>query len=230
MSGPNHDAGHEDQVNEAIAAYLEAAERGEPPGREEWLARHADLAGDLASFFADRDAAEQLIASLLPGAAPSLSGQTVLEGGNTAARPIAARTLGQYEILEELGRGGMGVVYKALQVGLGRIVALKMILCADHAGERERQRFQSEAEVIARLQHPHIVQIFEVGEHEGMPYFSMEYCPDGSLADRLAGTPVAPGEAARLVQTLARAMEAAHRVGVVHRDLKPANVEVDPIV
>jgi serine/threonine protein kinase len=129
-----------------------------------------------------------------------------------------------YEILGELGRGGMGVVYKARQVALDRVVALKMILAGGHAGEAELARFRTEAEAVARLQHPNVVQIHEVGQHGGLPFFSLEFCAGGSLEKKLAGTPLPPLEAARLVQTLAGAMEAAHRAGVVHRDLKPANI------
>jgi hypothetical protein len=118
----------------------------------------------------------------------------------------------------------MGVVYQARQTRLGRVVALKMILSGAHAGADDLARFRTEAEAIARLQHPHIVQIYEVGEHGGLPYFSLEFCPGGSLAQKLAGTPLPPREAAVLVETLARAMQAAHDKGVIHRDLKPANV------
>jgi WD40 repeat protein/tetratricopeptide (TPR) repeat protein len=109
-------------------------------------------------------------------------------------------------------------------VSLGRVVALKMILHAGHAGADERRRFQAEAEAVARLQHPHVVQVFEVGEHRGLPFFSLEYCPGGSLADQLDGTPRQPREAAALVRTLAGAVQAAHDKGIVHRDLKPGNV------
>jgi WD40 repeat protein len=129
-----------------------------------------------------------------------------------------------YEILGELGRGGMGVVYKARHLALNRVVALKMILHAEHAGDDQRRRFQAEAEAVARLQHPHIVQVHEVGECAGLPYFSLEFCGGGSLADQLDGTPWEPKRAAKLVETLAGAMHAAHAAGVVHRDLKPANV------
>jgi hypothetical protein len=129
-----------------------------------------------------------------------------------------------YEILRELGRGGMGVVYQARQVKLQRLVALKMILAGAHAGADQLHRFRTEAEAVARLQHPHIVQIFEVGEHGGLPYFSLEYVAGGSLAGKLNGTPLPPAEAVRLVETLAWAMQAAHEQGIVHRDLKPANV------
>jgi hypothetical protein len=110
-----------------------------------------------------------------------------------------------YEVLGELGRGGMGIVYKARQTKLGRLVALKMILSGAHADPEERQRFLTEAEAVARLQHPNIVQIHEVGEADGHPFFSPEFCPGGSLAARLNGTPRPPGRAAELVEALAAA-------------------------
>jgi tRNA A-37 threonylcarbamoyl transferase component Bud32 len=137
---------------------------------------------------------------------------------------MKVRYVGDYELLEELGRGGMGVVYKARQMKVNRLVALKMILAGGHAGAGELARFRAEAQAVARLQHPNIVQVYEVGEHEGRPFFSMEYCPGGGLDRKLQGTPLPPQEAARLVEVLARAVHAAHRQQVVHRDLKPANV------
>jgi WD40 repeat protein len=138
--------------------------------------------------------------------------------------PAPPPALPGYEILDELGRGGMGVVYKARQVGLNRLVALKMVLAGTHAAAPDLLRFRTEAEAIARLVHPHIVQIHEIGQHEGRPFFSLEFCPGGSLDKKLAGTPLPPREAARLVASLAQAMQVAHEAGVVHRDLKPANV------
>jgi serine/threonine-protein kinase len=126
--------------------------------------------------------------------------------------------------MEEVGRGGMGVVYRARQVGLERTVALKMILAGAHAGPQDLLRFRREAEAVARLAHPNIVQIHEIGEQDGLPYFSLEYCDGGSLEKQLAGTPLPPAQAAALVETLARAVEAAHQQGVIHRDLKPGNV------
>jgi hypothetical protein len=118
----------------------------------------------------------------------------------------------------------MGVVYRARQVTLGRLVALKVILAGAHAESAERARFRREAEAVARLQHAHIVQVFEVGEHLGLPFFSLEFCPGGGLDGKLAGTPLPPRETAALVEKLARAAHAAHQKGIVHRDLKPANV------
>jgi serine/threonine-protein kinase len=129
-----------------------------------------------------------------------------------------------YEILGVLGKGGMGIVYKARHLALNRIVALKCILHAEHAGSEERHRFRAEAEAVARLQDPHIVQIYEVGQHNGLPFFSLEYCEGGNLAKKLASTPLPVREAARLVQILAQAMHSAHQRHIVHRDLKPANV------
>jgi serine/threonine-protein kinase len=121
----------------------------------------------------------------------------------------------------------MGVVYRALQLRLNRVVALKTILAGVHAAPEERQRFLAEAEVIARLQHPNIVQIYSMGEHDGCPYFEMEYISGGSLAARLDGTPRPPHESARLFLALVPAVAAAHQAGIVHRDLKPANVLMD---
>jgi WD40 repeat protein/serine/threonine protein kinase len=129
-----------------------------------------------------------------------------------------------YEVLGELGRGGMGVVYKARQLRLRRLVALKMILAGVHAGADDRQRFLREAEAVAHLQHPNVIQIYEIGEHKGLPYLSLEFCAGGSLASRLHGAPLPAREAAQLIETLARAMHAAHQQQIIHRDLKPANI------
>jgi serine/threonine protein kinase/formylglycine-generating enzyme required for sulfatase activity len=129
-----------------------------------------------------------------------------------------------YEILGVLGHGGMGVVYRARQLKANRLVALKMIRAVEHASPTERLRFQIETEAAARLQHPHIVQLYEVGEVRGQPYFSLEFCDGGSLTDQLKKKRPSPREAAELIETLARAMHYAHLRGVVHRDLKPANV------
>lgn len=132
-----------------------------------------------------------------------------------------------YEIVEELGRGGMGVVYRARQLALKRDVALKMILSGAHAGPGDLRRFANEAEAIARLDHPNIVQVYEVGQAEGRPFIALEYLEGGSLSNRLAGKPQPPRAAAEMICLLAEAIEFAHQRGVVHRDLKPANVMFD---
>jgi len=134
------------------------------------------------------------------------------------------KSVGGYSIERVLGRGGMGIVYKARQTKLGRPVALKMVLAGAHASKQLLQRFIAEAKAVAHLQHPNIVQIFEVGEHEGLPYFSLEYVNGPSLDKRIAGKPLPAEEATRLMITLADAMQYAHDHGVLHRDLKPANV------
>jgi WD40 repeat protein/DNA-directed RNA polymerase specialized sigma24 family protein len=140
-----------------------------------------------------------------------------------AAAPGPAPTVPGHEILRELGRGGMGVVYKARHLRLNRLVALKVLLAGAHAGPEALVRFRAEAEAVARLRHPHIVQIYDIGEHEGLPWFALELCEGGSLAEQARGVPCPPRQAARLVEAVARGV-AAHEQGIVHRDLKPANI------
>ena len=129
-----------------------------------------------------------------------------------------------YDIVGELGRGGMGVVYKAKQRGLNRLVAIKMVLAGEHAGQDALARFKTEAEAVASIQHANIVQIYEVGDKNGVPYFSLEYIDGGSLQQKIDGKPQAPREAAEIAHQLALAMQSVHERGVIHRDLKPANV------
>ncbi|WP_020471094.1 serine/threonine-protein kinase [Zavarzinella formosa] len=126
-----------------------------------------------------------------------------------------------YEILEELGRGGMGVVYRARQLSLNRIVALKMLI---RHGATELDRFRVEAEAIGRLQHSNIIHVFEIGEVDGSPFFTLEYCPNGNLSRKIGRRPMGNREAAELIRELAEAMEIVHQSGIIHRDLKPANV------
>jgi WD40 repeat protein/serine/threonine protein kinase len=129
-----------------------------------------------------------------------------------------------YEVLEEVGRGGMGVIYRARQQDLNRVVALKMIHANAPTDSSALARLRTEASAVARLHHPNIVQIYEVGEHAGQPYLSLEFVDGGSLRQRLDGTPRPPGHAAELIECVARAVDTAHRRGIVHRDLKPANI------
>jgi eukaryotic-like serine/threonine-protein kinase len=147
--------------------------------------------------------------------------ETRAEGSTTESQ--TPHVLG-YKIESVLGRGGMGVVYKARQLNLGRTVALKMLLAGPYAGQHERLRFRHEAEAIAALHHGNIVQVHDVGEHDGRLYFTMEFVEGGSLAQKIHGTPQPARQAAALVSTLARAVHAAHHAGIVHRDLKPGNV------
>ncbi len=189
----------------------------------EYLGRFPDLAARLTSQAETvlPPAAEQDSAA----DAETRTAPPVVAGGE--APPAGDRPLPDVpgcEVLAELGRGAMGVVYKARQVKLDRLVALKMILAGPHAGREQLDRFLAEARAVARLQHPNIVQIYEIGELGGLPYFAMELVDGGSLARKLKGAPQPPADAAALVESLARATHAAHQRGIVHRDLKPANV------
>ena len=132
-----------------------------------------------------------------------------------------------YELLEEIGRGGMGVIYKARQIRLKRIVAIKMLLLGPLAGEADRQRFRTEAEAVARLQHINIVAIHEVGEREGLPYFSMDYVEGKSLAELGRAKPMDARRAAGYFKTVAQAIAFAHDRGILHRDLKTSNILID---
>jgi hypothetical protein len=142
----------------------------------------------------------------------------------SSAATLEGVTVPGYDILEELGRGGMGVVYKARHRRLQRVVALKMVLAGAHVGQIGLARFRAEAEAVAKLVHSNIVQIYETGEHEGRPYFSLEFVDGGSLDRRIGESPTNPRAAAQFVETLARTMEVAHQRGIVHRDLKPSNI------
>src|SRR5215471_17012300 len=159
------------------------------------------------------------VGALLPG----LGTQPCADTTPSVPHPAGPPQVPGYEVEAVLGRGGMGVVYKARHLALKRTVALKM-LAAGHPHLAERARFRAEAEAVARLQHANIVQIHEVGEAAGRPFFALEYVAGGSLAERLAGQPLSPRDAARLVAALAEAMHLAHSRNLVHRDLKPANV------
>ncbi len=192
-------------------------ERGEQPVPEDWYARLPTWETDLRELFQiDSHVRRETDASTIigPGADVQRLPPTSPHG----------RRVGDYELFEELGRGGMAVVYRARQISLNRIVALKMIPGGEHADQRIITRFRREAEAVARLQHPNIVQIYEVGELDGIPYFAMEFVEGGPLSRELASNPLPARSAAGLLQELARAIEYAHAHGVIHRDLKPANV------
>jgi tetratricopeptide (TPR) repeat protein/tRNA A-37 threonylcarbamoyl transferase component Bud32 len=157
-------------------------------------------------------------------APPRLPGDCTTLPAHAVDRAAASPAVPGYEILAELGRGGMGVVYKARDLKLNRIVALKMILSGEYASPAELTRFLAEAEAVAQLQHPNIIQIHEIGRHGELPYFTLEYIEGGSLAARARENPLPPGEAAAVVEQLARGVGFAHAKGIVHRDLKPENV------
>ncbi|WP_165226814.1 serine/threonine-protein kinase [Aquisphaera insulae] len=183
---------------------------GENPTVAEYVSRFPELADDIRDQFE--------LDSALPFEDTETSGRPPV------VVPPGPADMPDYEVLEVLGRGGTGVVYKARQRSLNRTVAVKMILDGAHSSARQAERFRAEAEAIARLQHPGIVQIHEVGEHDGRPFLALEYVPGGTLDRALGGMPLPADRAAALVETLAPAVNHAHERGVVHRDLKPANV------
>jgi tetratricopeptide (TPR) repeat protein len=188
-----------------------------------------DLMRDLRQLPAEASSGRLATAYIgAPGNAPPAASDDSTQDDSPLLQPPCAeespKRLGGYELLHLLGRGGMGVVYLARQARPNRLVALKMVSAAPWDGQEQMARFRAETEVIARLQHPHIVPIYEVGDYRGRPYFTMEYIEGGSLAQQLATAPLPPRPAADLVESLARAMQFAHHHGVIHRDLKPANV------
>jgi Flp pilus assembly protein TadD len=204
------------RFEEVVEQFLREREAGRTPDPQRYLLDFPELTSLLRDFFAGQDLFDRLAPDLAPqGQATALA--------TCRALPALGERVGGFELLEEVGRGGMGVVYRARQATLDRVVALKMIR-RGQADDPELARFRVEAEAIARLQHPNIVQVFEVGEHAGLPFVALEYCSAGSLAERLRGTTLRPVEAAAVVAALAQAMQAAHQHNVIHRDLKPANV------
>jgi WD40 repeat protein/serine/threonine protein kinase len=213
----------EQLLDEVVTAYLKEARAGRTPQPEAWLARYPELASELAEFFADRAALERLAVPL----------RSVAPAG------LPAEVVGDYELLKEIARGGMGVVYRARQKSLHRVVALKMVLAGRLASAEDVTRFRREAEAAAHLDHPHIVPIYEVGEWRSsesspaVPYFSMRLIDGGSLAEWLPYEPRPSGSAAekrfltgaaRIVAMAARAVHHAHQRGILHRDLKPSNI------
>ncbi|MBL8850335.1 MAG: serine/threonine protein kinase [Planctomycetaceae bacterium] len=210
-----------DELLASLLAQLEAGARnGQQPDVESLINRHPELAAELRALWAT--------ASVLDGLNLGEELESVATSDTSSpARRDLPRRMGDYELINELGRGGMGVVYRARQLSLGRTVAVKMILRGELASPTEIGRFRAEAEAAARLDHPHIVSIFEVGTHDGQPYFSMQYVPGTTLAQRIHGGPLPAAEAASLLIPVCRAVAAAHRAGVLHRDLKPSNVLID---
>jgi WD40 repeat protein/serine/threonine protein kinase len=206
-------------VLDLIVHELSLRERaGEAPKVAEYLARFPSLAGLLEPQLQLRELVRTSEST------PKIDGGQSLLGVARASDQGAISAPPGYEIEVEVGRGGMGVVYRARQLALNRRVALKVVLAGSHADPARLARVHVEAQAVARLQHPNIVQIFEVSEHGGCPFLALEYVEGGNLATVCAGRPHAPRWVAELVETLARAVHEVHRMGIVHRDLKPTNI------
>jgi eukaryotic-like serine/threonine-protein kinase len=220
MNDPSDDP----RLAELLDAYLAALQSGGRPDREALLRDHPELGSALRCI----DALEDLAPEPGGGAEPAeaAAGQLDADG----AGPVAAdwpRPFGQYELLREIGRGGMGVVYQARQPALDRLVAVKMVLASQMASAEHVRRFLVEARTAARLQHPGIVPIHDVGQVHGQHYFAMQYIDGQSLADRLTVGPMEPDEAVALLVQVARAVDYLHQANILHRDLKPSNVLID---
>jgi len=152
---------------------------------------------------------------------------TIAQGATAAPASTSSKRVGDYDLIEEIARGGMGVVYKANHRNLNRVSAVKMILGGRFSSEEELQRFRIEAESAAKLDHPAIVPIFEIGEYEGQAFFAMKYIEGGSLAEKATSFATRPQEAVELISKVADAVNHAHQRGILHRDLKPANILLD---
>ncbi len=235
-AGSLDSAARDERVNEAIADYLDAVHAGQVPDEQEFLRQHTDVAADLRQFLANRKQFQQLADSLGPissnalqvAGQPTLAGFSVTDDGE--ATPLQGATLryfGDYVLLEQIARGGMGVIYKARQESLNRVVAVKLILAGELASEDDVKRFYSEAKVAASLHHPNIVAIHEVGQHQGQHYFSMDYVRGTSLAEQIRRQPLSTEDAVQYVKTIAEAIHYAHQQGTLHRDLKPSNILID---
>lgn len=204
------------ELDVVLAEYLRAAESGARPDPEQLLALHPHLAAELRDFLANHAHMERWTEPIRPA--------------TSAVRPSAkVQPFGPYVLLGEIARGGMGIVYRAREQRTGRIVALKRMR-TDRATAADAERFRAEAEAAANLDHPNVVPIYEVGEHDGQPYFSMKLIEGGNLAQRLTapGQRPSPREAAQLVATVARAVHHAHQRRILHRDLKPGNILLGP--
>jgi WD40 repeat protein len=221
-------SGREQRLQEMLVACLDSVEAGQEPDRQALLERYPDCAAELDEFLASREHLDQLAAPWreVAAATGAAADDTPAVGAGGQPGPTV-RYFGDYELLEEIARGGMGVVYRARQRSLNRTVAVKMILAGQLASAVDVERFRREAEAAANLDHPHVVPIYEVGEHQGQHYFSMKLIEGGSLAQQMGRFRSDPHAAARLLRTVARAVHHAHQHGLLHRDLKPANILLD---
>jgi eukaryotic-like serine/threonine-protein kinase len=218
------DAADEERLAQLLTYLTDELRAGRQPDIDELARRHADLSTELRELWTAVRLAEGVAAEVACRTADWSDGPDHSASGPAADLP---RVFGDFELLEELGRGGMGVVYKARQLSLGRIVAVKMILRAELASAADVARFRHEAAAAAKLEHPNIVPVYEVGEQEGQPYFVMKYIEGSTLARRLAEGPMPPRETADLLMPVCQAIQSAHERGILHRDIKPSNILLD---
>ena len=220
---PTTVSNRDDRLADVIGGLTDALRAGRPADIDAAAAAHPDLATELRELWAVAQVA-QLVATSPPARFPDISELTPRPTGELEA-PALPRRFGDFDLLEELGRGGMGVVYKARQRSLNRVIALKMVREAHLATAADAARFRAEAEAAAKLTHPNIVTVYEVGTHDGQAYIGMEYVEGRTLARRVADDgPLPPQDAARLLASVARAVQDAHDHGILHRDLKPSNI------
>ncbi|MGI9471143.1 MAG: serine/threonine protein kinase, partial [Rubripirellula sp.] len=218
----------EAEFDRIVHKYYQTLENGESIDPDRFISENPEFADQLRSFFSDVRHLDDVSGVGEQAGTIDLSGTRRSEIVDGLVGPGDALTyVGEYQILAEIARGGMGVVFKARQEKLHRTVALKMILSGRFATELEVDRFRREARSAASLKHPNIVGVYEIGVHEGNHYFTMDYIESVSLSHRLREGSLAPRDAAKLLQTLACATHFAHEKGVLHRDLKPANVLMD---
>ncbi len=221
---------HEEQLALVLEELLAHAQNGQEPDWARVNVAHPELAGELRELYATAMLAEGFGSFQGESAPTQICPPDFARAASPLVRPssqILGKRFGDYELLEEIGRGGMGVVYRARQISLGRIVAVKMILRADLASPTDVKRFRAEAESAARLNHPHIVPVYEVGEHNGHPFFSMKLVEGTTLSKRLMDGPLTTKTALEILIPVCNAITEAHRQGVLHRDLKPSNVLID---
>lgn len=214
---------NDERLFELLDRLAAEARSGRQADLEAVVREHPDLEQELRELWATMLLAEDF-ASFAGDLSELTGGKTADSGGSNPDSTTMPGRVGDYELFEELGRGGMGVVYRARQTGLGRTVALKMILRGSLASDTDVARFRKEAEAAAALSHPNIVQVFEVGEHDGQPFFSMQHIDGITLARRLADGPLPAREAVELLIPVCRAVADAHSQGLLHRDLKPSNI------